>query len=228
MRPEIVEELAFGLLADNRFFVEDVRQGESIAPAQVIELAAGFRSMYFVSRYLLCFAFAYGWLDAAAYRAWAVGSNGLGATFDADETHVTFRVYSSRATRIEVWLYDQPTDSAEKASVALDANPQTGIWSKSIAVADLVAKGIAGTTMTTAPGGLIGPSTQHGNRAASAGIAWPTRLVGWRVGTISTRPVRRSYSPATATPWPAAPCCCSLSSKRQGIKPQIPSGCLAG
>ena len=109
------------------------------------EIIPNFSGRRFVSRYLLCFAFACGWMDAAAYRAWAVGSNGLGATFDADETHVTFRVYSSRATRIEVWLYDQPTDSAEKASVALDADPQTGIWSKSIAVADLAAKGIAGT-----------------------------------------------------------------------------------
>ncbi|HWX77903.1 MAG TPA: hypothetical protein VNY32_10510, partial [Candidatus Acidoferrales bacterium] len=84
-------------------------------------------------------------MDAVAYRAWAVGSQGLGATFDADETQVTFRVYSSSATRIEVWLYDQPAGSSEKASVALDVDPQTGIWSKTIAAADLAAKGIAGT-----------------------------------------------------------------------------------
>jgi isoamylase len=98
-----------------------------------------------VSRCFLCFAFACGWLDTAAYRARAVGSNGLGATLDADETHISFRVYSSRATRIEVWFYDQPAGSGEKASVALDADPQTAIWSKTIAVADLAAKGIART-----------------------------------------------------------------------------------
>ena len=71
-------------------------------------------------------------MDAVAYRAWAVGSQGLGATFDADETHVILRVYSSSATRIEVWLYDQPTGSSEKARVALDVDPQNGIWSKTI------------------------------------------------------------------------------------------------
>jgi isoamylase len=112
---------------------------------QSMSIIANFSWRRFVSRCFLCFAFACGWMDGGAYRVWAVGSNGLGATFDADETHITFRVYSSRATRIEVWLYDQPVDSAEKASVALDANPQSGIWSKSIAVADLAAKGIAGT-----------------------------------------------------------------------------------
>jgi isoamylase len=66
----------------------------------------------FVQRCFLCFAFACAWMDAVAYRAWAVGSQGLGATFDADETHVIFRVYSSSATRIEVWRYDQPTGSS--------------------------------------------------------------------------------------------------------------------
>jgi isoamylase len=99
----------------------------------------------FVSRWFLWFAFACGWMDAAVYRAGAVGSQGLGATFDVGETHLTFRVYSASATRIEVWLYDQPASSAEKASFALDADSQTRMWSKTIALADLAAKGITGT-----------------------------------------------------------------------------------
>jgi len=98
----------------------------------------------FVQRCFLCIAFAFTWMDTVN-RACAIGSQGLGATFDADETHVTFRVCSSSATRIEVWLYDQPAGSSEKASFALDFDPQTGIWSKTIAAADLAAKGIAGT-----------------------------------------------------------------------------------
>jgi isoamylase len=110
-----------------------------------MSIIPNFSRRRFVQRCFLFFAFACAWMDAVTYRAWAIGSQGLGATFDADETHVTFRVYSSSATRIEVWLYDQPAGSSEKASFALDVDPQTGIWSKTIAAADLAAKGIAGT-----------------------------------------------------------------------------------
>ena len=122
---------------------------------------------HFVPRCFLFFALACGL--TVAYRAWAVGSSRLGATFDADETHVTFRVYSSTATRIEVWLYDQPSGSSEKASVALDADPQTGIWSRTIAVADLAAKGIAGTVYydyrAWGPNWIFDPAWKPGSTA---------------------------------------------------------------
>jgi isoamylase len=99
----------------------------------------------FAQRSFLCFAFACAGMHMITSRAWAVGAQGLGATFDADETHLTFRVFSSTATRLEVWRYDQPSGSSEKTRVALDPDPQTNIWSKTIAVADLATKGITGT-----------------------------------------------------------------------------------
>jgi isoamylase len=39
----------------------------------------------------------------------------LGAQFDASGSQLTFRVYSSRATRIELFLYSRPTGGDEAA-----------------------------------------------------------------------------------------------------------------
>ena len=36
----------------------------------------------------------------------------LGARFNASNSQLTFRVYSSRASRIELYLYAQPADAA--------------------------------------------------------------------------------------------------------------------
>src|SRR5688500_20404483 len=35
----------------------------------------------------------------------AINANNLGAKYDATQSNINCRVYSSRATRIEVWLY---------------------------------------------------------------------------------------------------------------------------
>jgi len=75
----------------------------------------------------------------------AVGSNNLGATYDSDLSHITFQVFSSRATRIEVYLYDQPGGSPAKAHFEMAADPLTFIFSKTVSVADLAAQGIPGT-----------------------------------------------------------------------------------
>ena len=91
---------------------------------------------------ILYLAFALVWIQVDGDRAWAVGSKNLGATYDADETHLTFTVFSSRATRVEVWLYDQPATSAQKASFALTADPTTNFWSTTLAIPDLAAKGL--------------------------------------------------------------------------------------
>lgn len=74
-----------------------------------------------------------------------MGSKNLGAAYDADETHITFAVFSSRATRIEVWLYDQTATSVQKASFALTADPTTNFWSTTLAISDLVARDLTGT-----------------------------------------------------------------------------------
>ncbi len=57
----------------------------------------------------------------------------LGAHWDAAGDAVDFRVASSRATRVELWLYDQPT-GAERSHVAMTL--AAGVWSAHVAAAD--------------------------------------------------------------------------------------------
>jgi isoamylase len=85
--------------------------------------------------YLLSFV-----LPAAA----AINANGLGATYDSTQSNVIFRVYSSRATRIEVDLYASPMGSPEVLRYPLSLNSSTNIFSGSIPVTTLQAAGITG------------------------------------------------------------------------------------
>ncbi|PKM16596.1 MAG: glycogen debranching enzyme [Gammaproteobacteria bacterium HGW-Gammaproteobacteria-1] len=66
----------------------------------------------------------------------AINTQNLGAKLDATQANITFRVYSSRATRIEVWLYKTPSGAQEKVRYVLtkDAN---NVWSKTASVATL-------------------------------------------------------------------------------------------
>ena len=80
-----------------------------------------------------------------ASPGFAVGPDGLGASLDAAGKEVTFRVFSNRATRVEVWVYQQPSGEAEKAKVEMTVDPVTKIWSKTVAVADLTAAGVGAT-----------------------------------------------------------------------------------
>ena len=69
---------------------------------------------------------------------------GLGASYDSTESDVIFRIYSSRAPRIDVYLYASPLNSPEVLSFPLSANSGTNIFSTSIPVATLLAAGING------------------------------------------------------------------------------------
>jgi isoamylase len=109
------------------------------------------------------------WCLWAARSGWAVGLNNLGATYDSNLTHLTFRVYSSTATRIDVYLYDQPSASAAKAHFQLAADPATLIFSNTLATADLSTQGIAGTVYYNyrawGPNWTFDPSWQPGSQA---------------------------------------------------------------
>ena len=61
----------------------------------------------------------------------------LGPQFDAAGSQLTFRVYSSRATRIELYLYARPTGADEAAHLALDRDAATNVWSTTVPVARL-------------------------------------------------------------------------------------------
>src|SRR5580658_7875052 len=74
----------------------------------------------------------------------AINAYGLGASYDSTQSNVIFQVYSSRATRIDVYLYASPMGSGEVLSFPLSASSSTNIFSVSIPVATLQAAGITG------------------------------------------------------------------------------------
>lgn len=75
---------------------------------------------------------------AAAQPAFAaINPNQLGARYDAGQTNVTFKVYSSRATRIELWLYQSPSGAQEVARYTLTKGAGD-IWSGVLPVSTLV------------------------------------------------------------------------------------------
>ncbi len=73
------------------------------------------------------------------------GTPELGARFDETGKNVRFRVYSSRASRIDLYLYAEPIGQDEKVHIPLAKEPSTDIWSVTVPVADLGTKGIQGT-----------------------------------------------------------------------------------
>jgi len=74
----------------------------------------------------------------------AINAYGLGASYDSTQSNVIFRVYSSRATQIEVDLYASPMGSAEVLRQTLTSDSSTNIFSGSIPVTTLQAAGITG------------------------------------------------------------------------------------
>lgn len=81
----------------------------------------------------------------ASYAATANPSQ-LGANYDATKANITFRVYSSRATRIEVYLYSTTTGQQEKVKYVMTQDTTTKIWAKTVSVATLQSSyGLTGT-----------------------------------------------------------------------------------
>jgi glycogen operon protein len=76
----------------------------------------------------------------------AINAYDLGARYDATMTNLRFRVHSSRATRIEVWLYASPTGAAEAARYVMTKNATTQNWEATIPVSTIKnTHGITGT-----------------------------------------------------------------------------------
>ncbi|WP_199789270.1 MULTISPECIES: alpha-amylase family glycosyl hydrolase [unclassified Streptomyces] len=76
----------------------------------------------------------------------AAALQGLGAHYDATGSAIGFRVYSARATRIEVYLYKSPSGAQEQAGLPLTVDPATRVWSVTVPAATLQSQyGITGT-----------------------------------------------------------------------------------
>ncbi len=80
----------------------------------------------------------------ASHAHAAINASQLGASYDASKANVAFKVYSGRATRIELYLYSSASGSAEKARYPMTLG-SAGVWAVSLPVATLSSKGITGT-----------------------------------------------------------------------------------
>jgi isoamylase len=118
------------------------------------------------SRTYLVFVMLMAWLPIPAISA--IDENLLGARYNADGTKITFRLYSSRATRVELYIYRDPMDSEEIARYKLIRNPGTHVWQKSIKLSAIASKLDEQKTV------------YYGYRAW--GPNWPYRL-GWSKGS---------------------------------------------
>src|SRR5437868_6641562 len=90
--------------------------------------------------FLVCFL-----IGSAAFTPARAAINGmnLGAAYDAQQANITFRVYSSKATRIMVYLYASGYGRQDALRYVM-TNVGGGVWTKTVPVSSLQASGITG------------------------------------------------------------------------------------
>ncbi len=74
----------------------------------------------------------------------AINASQLGASYDTSKTNINFKIYSSRATRIELFLYNSASGTQEKLRRVMNLGTG-GVWSLSLPVTTLSSAGITGT-----------------------------------------------------------------------------------
>ena len=74
------------------------------------------------------------WVSSPAFAA--IDAQRLGARYNATASAIDFRVYSSRATRIEVAVYKTPLGAQEAVRYVMSKDA-ANVWSKSVSVATL-------------------------------------------------------------------------------------------
>jgi isoamylase len=67
----------------------------------------------------------------------AIDALQLGARYDQSGDNIEFRVYSSRATRVEVWLYKTASGAQERVRYVMKKDPTTDVWHKTASVSTL-------------------------------------------------------------------------------------------
>ena len=66
----------------------------------------------------------------------------LGSFIDEYTNRVVFNVYSARATRMELYIYNNPIGEEEKARYVMSKDPNSSIWSVDIAISELRNSGV--------------------------------------------------------------------------------------
>ncbi|MFL5345757.1 MAG: alpha-amylase family glycosyl hydrolase [Hyalangium sp.] len=70
----------------------------------------------------------------------------LGASYDGTKSNINFHVYSSRATRIELYIYKTAYGAQEVVNYVMTKDTTTNIWSKTVSVSTLqTTYGVTGT-----------------------------------------------------------------------------------
>ena len=101
--------------------------------------------MYFKSGFVCALLAAASFICAPSLSLAAVNSQKLGASYNSAATTITFRVYSSKATRIELDLFNAGYGSAESLRYLLALDPNTpNVWQATVAVSALKTAGITG------------------------------------------------------------------------------------
>lgn len=76
----------------------------------------------------------------------AIDAHRLGARYDATGANIEFKVYSSRATRMEVWIYKAAFGEQERVRYVMTRDTSTNVWRKTASVSTLQGTyGITGT-----------------------------------------------------------------------------------
>lgn len=85
-------------------------------------------------------------LLAASVAPAAINTHNLGAKYDATRANIGFRVYSSRATRIELWIYKTAKGAQPVVRYVMTRDAATQVWSKTVSVSTLATSyGLTGT-----------------------------------------------------------------------------------
>ncbi|MBB5064121.1 isoamylase [Granulicella mallensis] len=74
----------------------------------------------------------------------AINSMSLGASYNSSQTDITFRVYSSQATRMVLYLYSAGYGVQESATYVLSV-AGSGVWAVTVPVSAIQSAGITGT-----------------------------------------------------------------------------------
>ena len=74
------------------------------------------------------------WLAPVPEVRAAINAQNLGAKYDGTQSNITFRVYSSRATRMEVAIYKTASGAQEVVRYVLTRDA-SNVWSKTASVA---------------------------------------------------------------------------------------------
>jgi glycogen operon protein len=98
----------------------------------------------------------------------AFGSQ-LGAKFDTSGQNLTFAVYSAAASRVEVWIYDQPLGAQERLRLPMTADANSKVWSVTAPVSELQSNGVTGTVYygyrAWGPNWIFDPTWTKGSNA---------------------------------------------------------------